>query len=108
MTSATGSDSCRSSPSSLATGSTSLPLALSGVDLAAEVDERLDGLGHERARLLGVGEVVRPRLRSVLMPSTSTSTTQASPRSRARIVTTGRPYRLALRTKSSRGSGSAA
>ena len=33
--------------------------ALSGVDLAAEVDERLDGLGHERAGLLRVGEAVR-------------------------------------------------
>ncbi len=83
---------------------------LSGVDLAAQIDERLDGLGHERARLLRVGEAVRPRLGSflTLRPSTSTSTTQASPRSRARMVTTWRPFRLALRTKSSRGSGSAA
>ena len=78
------------------------------MNLAAQVDQSLDGLGHERARLLGVGEAVRARLGSSSRPSTSTSTTQASPRSWARIVTTGRPYRLALRTKSSRGSGSAA
>src|SRR5579884_1647691 len=67
MTSATDSGSCpRRSPSSLCTGSTASSPAALGVDLAAEVDERLNGLGDERARLLRVGEAVRARLGAVL------------------------------------------
>src|SRR5690349_19352547 len=66
MTSAPSSASCRSSPSSVATGSTLLSPRPSGVDLAAEVDQGLDGLGHERAGLLGVGEAVGAGLRSIL------------------------------------------
>src|SRR5206468_8152732 len=42
--------------------------SLSGVDLAAEVDEGLDSLRHERARLLRVGEAVRRRLRPLVAP----------------------------------------
>src|SRR5262249_55672342 len=66
MMSAPGSASCSpNSPS--CTGSTAYSARALRVDLAAEVDERLNGLGHERARLLGVGEAVRPRLHAVLL-----------------------------------------
>src|SRR5215831_6423909 len=66
MMSAPGSGSC-SANSPSCTGSTAYSALALRVDLAAEVDERLNGLRHERARLLGVGEVVRARLHAVLL-----------------------------------------